>query len=57
MCGVEVKVCGYIMEELTLVILILGTVFGAVIIAIWYKKTLNHIKKSQRGNEMSFFVN
>ena len=51
------KVCGYIMEELTLIILILGTVFGAVISAIWYKKTLNPVKKSQRRNEMSLFDN
>jgi len=48
-------VCG--LEELTLVLLILGTVFGSVFSAIWYKKTINPVKKAQKRNEMSLFDN
>jgi len=46
-----------VLEELTLVLLILGTVFGAVFSAIWYKKSINPVKKAQKRNEMSLFDN
>jgi len=44
-------------EELTLVILILGTLFGSIFGAIYYKKSLNPVKKAQKRNEMSLFDN
>ena len=47
--------CG--LEELTLVILILGTLFGAVFSAIWYKNTSSGVKKARKRNEMSLFDN
>ena len=45
------------MEEYLLVILILGTLFASVFGAIYYKKSLNPVKKSQKRNEMSLFDN
>jgi len=45
------------MEELTSVILILGVVFGSVVSGIYYKKSLNPVKKAQKRNEMSLFDN
>jgi len=55
--GLVAKVCGSNMEDLTLVILVLGTFFGAIISAIYYKKSLNPVKKAQKRNEMSLFDN
>ncbi len=45
------------MEDYLLVILILGTFFGTIISAIWYKKQQNPVKKSQKRNESSLFDN
>ena len=45
------------MEDYLLVILILGTLFSSIFGAIWYKKSLNPVKKSQKRNEMSLFDN
>ena len=45
------------MEDYLLVILILGTLFSAVFGSIWYKKSLNPVKKAQKRNEMSLFDN
>jgi len=45
------------MEELTGVILILGVVFGGIFSAIWYKRSLNPVKKAQKRNEISIFDN
>jgi len=49
------KVC--VLEDSLIVILILGTFFGALISAIWYKKQQNPVKKSQKRNESSLFDN
>jgi len=57
MSGHEVKVCGYRMEDYLLVILILGTLFSGIFSAIWYKKSLNPVKKAQKRNEVSLFDN
>jgi len=44
-------------EELTLVVLILGTLFGTVISAIWYKNSSSGVKKARKRNEISLFDN
>ncbi len=51
----ERKVCG--LEDYLLVILSLGTLFGVIFGAIFYKKSINPVKKSQKRNEMSLFDN
>jgi len=45
------------MEDITLVILVLGSLFGCIISAIYYKKSINPVKKAQKRNEMSLFDN
>jgi len=45
------------MEDLTLVVLVLGTFFGALFSALYYKKSINPVKKAKRRNEMSLFDN
>ena len=45
------------MEEITLILLILGTGFASVFTAIYYKKQLNPVKKAQKRNESSLFDN
>jgi len=50
-------VCGSRMEELTLILLILGTGFSAVLTAIWYKKGQNPAKKAKKSAEISMFDN
>ena len=49
------QVC--VLEDLYLVILILGTLFASVFGAIWYKNSLNPVKKARKRNEMSLFDN
>jgi len=46
-----------VLEDYLLVILILGSFFGAIFGAIYYKKSLNPVKKAQKRNEMSLFDN
>jgi len=48
---------GQDLEDITLIILVLGTLFGTIFSAIWYKKSLNPVKKAQKRNEMSLFDN
>jgi len=55
--GHETKVCGYDMEDLTLVILILGTFFPALFTAIYFKKGVNPVKKARKRNEISVYDN
>ncbi len=43
--------------EIIEVILILGLVFGGLFGAIYYKKSLNPVKKAQKRNELSLFDN
>jgi len=45
------------LEDYLLVILILGTFFGVIFSAIYYKKQQNPVKKAQKRNEMSLFDN
>ncbi len=45
------------LEELTLIIVILGSLFGVIFSAIYYKKSLNPVKRAQKRNEMSLFDN
>jgi len=45
------------LEDYILIILILGTLFGSIFTAIYYKKSLNPVKKAQKRNEMSLFDN
>jgi len=45
------------MQDIYLVILILGTLFGTIFSAIWYKKGLNPVKKARRRNEESVYDN
>jgi len=51
------KVCGSLMEDYLLVILILGTFFGTIFSAFMYKKQQNPSKKAQKRNETSIFDN
>jgi len=45
------------MEDYLLVILILGTFFGSILSAIYYKKQQNPVKKAQKRNESSVYDN
>jgi len=45
------------MEDVYTVILILGTLFGLIGSAIYYKKSTNPVKKAQKRNESSLFDN
>jgi len=49
------KVC--VLEDYLLVVLILGTFFGALIGASYYKRVVNPVKKAQKRNESSLFDN
>jgi len=57
MSGHEIKVCGSNMEDLTLVILVLGTFFPALFAAIYLKKGQNPVKKARKTAETSLFDN
>jgi len=54
---VVIKVCGYRMEEETIVIVILGVMFMAVFTFLNLIKRQNPVKKAQKRNEMSLFDN
>jgi len=45
------------MQDIYLVILILGTLFGTIFSAIYYKKGLNPVKKAKKNAEISIFDN
>jgi len=45
------------MEDIYTVILILGTLFGVIFSAIYYKKQQNPVKKAQKRNESSVYDN
>jgi len=45
------------MEDLTLIVLILGTFFPALFTAIYFKKGQSGVKKARKRNEMSLFDN
>jgi len=45
------------MEDYLLVILILGTFFGALFAAIYYKRGLNPVKKAKKTAEISIYEN
>jgi len=45
------------MEDIYLGLMILGSFWGAIFGAIYYKRSLNPVKKAQKRNEMSLFDN
>jgi len=57
MSGHETKVCGSNLEDITLVVLILGTFFMAIITAIYFKRGENPTKKARKNAETSLFDN